>query len=346
MAVQKSLLTFAVLAVLIVSASGSPSSNKTVTVNLMVDYDVPLHPTEEQLNEAHKLFVPIINEINGRGLKATIFTTSDLTTSIERLYLSNVGRSQNIELAINGNNTGELLASKPYSEQKTLLENAKKWLDSAHYCGINTIDARGFKPQSFSQNEDTFRVLDEMGMVYDAGFKAGILYLPGHRNDTWPYLAEGHKFYVVPISSIELPGERAYMSDSFAKEEKKLSGGAWEKLLINKFDEAAKNGEPMVVSISVNTSGSGGYLDALRSFLDYATSKNASFVTTMDLVNISKGEDLNDLAAGMALNPADNKSGCSECNKARNISLNITLSNTTGNDTGTIRLVRFEAKPS
>lgn len=62
-----------------------------------------------------------------------------------------------------------------------------------------------------------------MGIVYDAGFIAGLLYYPGHESDAWPYLIEPYNIYAVPISSFyNFSGEPAILSDRYAKEEEGL----------------------------------------------------------------------------------------------------------------------------
>ena len=52
-------------------------------------------------------------------------------------------------------------------------------------------------PPLFDQNEDTYKVMDDLGIKYDAGFQEGIIYAPGHENDVWPYNVEGYGFYAV-----------------------------------------------------------------------------------------------------------------------------------------------------
>jgi hypothetical protein len=36
-------------------------------------------------------------------------------------------------------------------------------------------------PQAFDQNEDTFKILQNLKIAYDAGFQAGLIYRPGQR---------------------------------------------------------------------------------------------------------------------------------------------------------------------
>lgn len=71
----------------------------------------------------------------------------------------------------------------------------------------------GFRPQYFSQNEDTYRVLDELGMGYNSGFKAGLLYAPGHETDATLYAVEGHDFRAVPFTTAVWQGKDLYLCD-------------------------------------------------------------------------------------------------------------------------------------
>lgn len=57
--------------------------------------------------------------------------------------------------------------------------------------------------------------------------------------------------------------------------------------------ENANSGEPMVVIFSNLISGTGDYFDAYRDFINYATSKGANFVTTMQLVDMAAAKSAN-----------------------------------------------------
>lgn len=99
----------------------------------------------------------------------------------------------------------------------------------------------------------------------------------------------------------------------------------------------------MVIIITKSLSGSGDYFETFKKFLDFATSKGASFVTTMDLVNISReeayvppaksGDDLKEdesvgvsiTPIGMATNATNTSGGCATCDK--NAQINASISN-------------------
>jgi hypothetical protein len=272
--------------VLLLVLPGS-SLSKEVIINTMIDFDSPASPTPDQVTQAFNSMVNLTNEIDSRKLNATILASGDVAAS-QRLFITNFGEKTNHELALNGNIKDENLSTMPYSKQLELLTTSQENINSAHICGGEVVSIQGFMPQSFDQNNDTLKVLDSLGFLYDAGFKVGTLYMPGHKNDTWPYPIMGYNLYAVPVSSYNSSGVWVYLSDRYAKEELGISGSKWYDLLASKFDEAAINGDPMVVIFSNQVSGSGDYLDAYKNFVNYATSKDVKFVTTIELINMTE----------------------------------------------------------
>lgn len=294
-------------------------------VNLMIDADIPPAPSPEDVKMAGDSLINLINGIDPQGLNATIFVNGDMASAY-RLGITLQGTMSNHELALYGNNTGESLSSLSAEEQEAALTTARDKLYSDYVCGGKHVDIRGFRPQGFDQNDDTFPILESLGIVYDAGFQSGLIYTPNHENDTWPYLIEGYKLYAVPVSTYPLEGELVYLYDRYAKEEKKLSSSQWYDILVGKFDESAKAGEPMVVIFSNLVSGDGEYLDAYRKFLDYAQSKGATFVKTIQLVDMvaarQQDEEMSALVSakkGKVYVNASEKgvlSDCPDCEKA------------------------------
>ena len=232
------------------------------------------------------------------------------------MRITRIGSNPKFELAMSGNNSKEKLSTESYGEQKDVLEKSKEYTEACKYCGINEITVRGFMPQSFDQNEDTYRVLDDLGIQYDAGYQAGIIYVPGHEKDVWPYKAEGHQFYAVPVSTYNLSGILVPLQDKYFSDNN-LDSDEWYDTLTGRFEEAQKNGQPMVIALTTSVSGSGNYLDALRRFLDFAVSNKASFVTTMDLVNMTRID--------VDQPPASRANECTTCGKKDN-SIDISVS--------------------
>lgn len=304
------------------------SANSPVVVTVMLDINAPSSPASEQ-NQIDSIY-NLTQPIDIKGLKSTLFPTGEVIPT-DRLVITSIANKPTYEVAMGGMKKDEMIGSLPSSDQKSLLANMKQYVEACHICGGNAVEPKGFKPQSFNQSNITYQLLNQMGMIYDAGFKAGVLYLPGHEKDTKPYRIYNLNLYAVPISTYNQSGERIYLSDRFAKEEKKLSGSQWSDILMGKFDESAKNGDPVVVVFDNQITGKdSAYLDAYLKFIDYAFSNNATFVTTSELVNISRGEKPAIVSATTTSTANVVKSGCPECDKLKNATtINATVQNAT-----------------
>jgi hypothetical protein len=330
------------LAILLVLPTISLSKDSPAIVNIMIDVNYFANSTEDQRVLAHNSLTNLVNELGPKGRNATIYVPG-YVAPIDRLYITSLGSQPAYEIAFAGMDQGEKLSSMSQDKQKSILEQSKKFVEACHICNGKTIEPRGFKPQSFDQNSDTYNILDAMGIAYDAGFEAGELSLPGHNNDTWPYLVENHRFFAVPVSTYDLSVKKIYLSDRYSKVEKGLSGTQWHDVLVSKFDESARNGEPMVVIFDNLISGKEpDYLDAYIKFLDYAAGKDAKFVTTLDLVNMSKTGVKASLAKVANESKPElpaNKTICVVCDTLKNSSLNVSIGNATAkNETNAVKL--------
>ena len=316
----------------------SQSADKPVKVSLMVDMNLPASATPDQMKAARSDMINIFNEAKDRKINWTIILTKD-GSSQARVFLAQL--AFDTEIMASGNSSDEKLSTKSYSEQETIIKDSMFLAGSCKICNVNEKIVRGFMPQSFDQNEDTYKVLDDLGIEYDAGFQAGILYVPGHGNDVWPYKVANHNFYAVPVSTFMLSGEKAPLDDRYAKD-KGLSSSQWKDLLVGKFNEISSKDEPMVVSLSSSVSGSGDYLDALKQFMDYALSKQAKFVTVNEIVNMSKTGVHEATAASTVSTMQNTASGtatsdCPECDAAKRATQNIAIQNVTI-ENGTIQI--------
>lgn len=271
----------------------SQSAEDPTIINIMVDMDVPPSPNSDELSSA---MTDLFNIAGASAYKNAASETSSLNWTLflvneaslgNRLLLAQLGLDPSVEFGISGNQSYEKLSEKSYDEQKTILKEAKEIVTACKVCGINEIAVKGFMPQSFDQNEDTLKILDELNIEYDAGYQAGILYAPGHENDVWPYLLENHNTYAVPVSTYSLSGEIVPLSDKYAKDEG-LSASQWYDLLAGKFNGISGKDEPMVIYLSTSISGSGEYLDAYKRFVEYALSQDGRFVKTCDLVEMAR----------------------------------------------------------
>jgi hypothetical protein len=276
----------AVCVLLIAMAGSAQSADKPMYINLVVDLNVPQGASEDQLNAAKDSIVNIFNTFNEKGINWTLVLTNDASEQT-RLLLGQLTSIGNIEIAVSGNHSDELISSKSYTEQVDILERSKLYGESCDVCGLNEVIVTGFMPQSFDQNEDTYKALDSLGFEYNLGFQAGLIYAPGHEADTWPYKVENHKFYAVPVSTYMLSDELIPLQDRYAVDNG-ISSTEWLDMLKGKLDEISGKDEPLVVSLSSSASGSGEYLDVLAQFIDYAISDNAHFVVTSDLVAMAR----------------------------------------------------------
>jgi hypothetical protein len=316
---------------IVMVTGGSLSAENLVIVNLLVDHDTPssIHDTSVDTSQLlwnmYNFLAPATNA------RWTIIMTEN-AARIDRNTLVSMSPNTSIEYAISGNHSGEKMSTMSYAQQKTELENAKKRAELCKICGVNEVIVKGFMPQLYDQNKDTYKALDDLGIVYDAGFKAGVLYAPGHENDVWPYKVEDHNFYAVPISTYTFSGEKVALDDREIKE-KGLSSSKWYDLLVGKFDEVSGKDEPMVISLHSSISGTGDYLDALKQFIKYAESHKAGFVTASDLIDMSITGDhskvpsspvvSNTNAQPVLESEKNGTSGCPECDKMQNITAKV-----------------------
>ena len=288
-------------------------------VNLMITAGVPPAATAEEKKAGEMGLVNLYDNITSRDLVATVFSTQDFIDTRGRIRITRMGLESEFEFAMSGKHSDEKLSDLSYLEQSRLLETSKRYVESTVVCGTNVINARGFMPQSFDQNEDTYDALDLLEIEYSAGFQAGLLFEPGHENDVWPYPVEGHNFLAVPVSTLDLSGDRVVLHDaSFS--DAGMDGDEWYAALVGKFDEIEGKDEPMVVSLTNTVSGSGEYLDALNRFMDYAISQNATFVTTIQLVEMARSgvQDASELPEAAA--PEE----CPECGEGED-GINATI---------------------
>ena len=279
-----------ILAAVIIFPAASQEDNHPV-VALMINVDVPVSPSEAQIREAEINLHKIYNEIRSRDQTATLFLNQDVTSSRIRLTLAQYTVLSNMEFAVSGRHSNDSLSTMPLSKQQELIKKSIDIAKASKVCGLTEVNVLGFFPPGFDQNEDTYQAIDKLGITYDAGFQAGLISAPGHEEDVWPYQVEGYDFYALPISTINLSGKKMPLYD-LAMMEAGISDSACQEHLVTKFEEASSKDEPEVILLSTSLSSGGEYLEALKSFLDYAKSMNATFANARDLISISTGSPL------------------------------------------------------
>ena len=226
----------------------------------------------------------IVNELNRRGIKTTIYVTADFANT--NGLMVNDFYQQGFEIAVHGFHSAEQLATMTYDEQKDLLTRAKQAVEGCLTCG-NFKPVTGFRPQYFSQNEDTYRVLDELALTYDSGFKARQLYLAGHEQDAAPYAAPGHNFTAVPITTVEYNGQLSYLCDMSAGTGANLTAAQWSEMLTAAYQQCLANGEPLVVLFHGWYTGDTTNYDYWQPFVNFLDEirGQADFMTTQELID-------------------------------------------------------------
>jgi len=287
-------ITICLLMGLILVAMMQPATSQEeskATVALLVDVDMPPSPSQDQEYSAEDNLHKMYAEIKNRDMTATLLLNQDVLASRIRLLLAQYTVLSNFEFAISGKHTNDQLSSMSLSEQEELIERSIELGKAARVCGMSEVEVLGFMPSSFDQNQDTYKVLDNLGIQYDAGFQAGLIYEPGHKDDLWPYQVEGHQFYALPISTVEFSGELVPLYDR-QMNQSGVSSTDWQDTLKSKLEKSIADGEPMVVLLSTSTSGTGDYFDALKSFLNYARSREVTFVNARDLISLATNDSL------------------------------------------------------
>jgi len=247
-------------------------------VNIQVD--------GESLEGGDKLS-KIMDELEKRGFKATVYVTT-LFVNEQRPVIDKILSKPGYEIAIHGYKTGEILESLNYEDQKSRIKSTISALVGCIFCNNFYLNILGFRPQYFSQNKETFSILDELGILYNSGFIEGMIYLPGHENDPAPYKVEGHNFYAVPISSFYSPelNERIYLCDMSVKNKYKLTPDKWLEILKARLEISINKDIPLVVIFhDVITGSDDRWLNVFSQFLDEVRLKGLKTVTTAELVN-------------------------------------------------------------
>lgn len=225
----------------------------------------------------------VVAALRERNIPTTVFVTADWANKnaplVQQFY------RDGCEIALHGYYTGEQLASMTYEEQKDLLSRAMLAVQGCQPCGTYK-QVTGFRPQYFSQNEDTYRVLDELGLAYNAGYKAGQLDVPGHEDAVTPFQMPGHEFFASPITVAPHEGEDVYLCDISCALAHEMTGAQWLELLRAGRAQCAADDVPMVVLVHGWYTGDASEYDfwqPLLTFLD-ENRTTAEFITTAELV--------------------------------------------------------------
>ena len=279
----KRMLFFAGLAILMAQLlfAGACAQNGTGVLNLIIKMEQsPLAEGKSQVEKENlemNSTINLLNEVDSKGHVVSISVTGDIANSIYPLYVTMLGSKENHELMMGGMNGGDKLVS--FEDQDARLRKTKRYVEDDYICGGKQSKVAGYLPMPDSFNQSQYKILDDLAILY----LVDEMGLPESQGKIAPYLMNGSAFYVVPVSE----GQACRMQDGSAKAAG-LNGTQWYNQLVGKFDDSAGKGEPMVVVFTNTVSGSDEYLDAYKKFVEYATSKGASFVTTKELVESHK----------------------------------------------------------
>ncbi|HUS75250.1 MAG TPA: hypothetical protein VMY43_04505 [Methanothrix sp.] len=261
--------------------AGVAAKEEAGVINLIVDMEESAlaegeSPAEKENLEMNST-INLLNEVDSRDLKATISVTGDIANERYPLYITMLGTKENHELIMGGMSSGEKLVS--FEDQDARLRKTRRYVEDDYVCGGKQFKVAGYLPQPNSFNQSSYKILDDLEILYlidDTG-------LPESQNRAMPYLMDGFDFYVVPVSE-----DKGFLMRDASAKAAGMNGTDWYNLLASKFDESAGKGETMVVVFTNTISGSDEYLDAYKKFVEYATDKGASFVTTRELVESAK----------------------------------------------------------
>lgn len=252
------------------------ASPAPVLVNLQLDAE--LEDTQGIRN--------LTTELMNRGISSTVYVTAEYANR-NAMLIGEFFRA-GFEIALHGYYTGEQLETMTYAEQKDLLTRAKKAVEGCKPCGTYR-PVVGFRPQYFSQNGDTFRVLDELGMTHNSGFKVGQIYLPGHAEDAWPYRAETNLFSVIPITTVAAGNDRVYLCDIACAQSLNWTSAQWEQALMSALTSAIETRRPLVMLLHGWYTGDRvkyNYWEPFIKFLDTARER-VTFVNSTELVSLA-----------------------------------------------------------
>jgi len=240
--------------------------------NVLINFQVDAEYTGEHL-------LKVLEELERRGYTTTVYVTGTFAqnngSTVQIIY------ENGHEIALHGWVTAEKLETMDYNTQKEKLISAKNIVEE------NSQTVVSFRPQYYSQNEDTYTILDTLNISHNSGFISGLKYIPGYENESKPYIVTNHSFYAVPVSMYETSDETIYLCDLSASNKYKINATEWYSVLKNKFDECEEKKEPMVMVLHPWITGNEttGYWQTFNQFLNYTENKNISVVSTKELVD-------------------------------------------------------------
>jgi hypothetical protein len=217
----------------------------------------------------------MVNELRARSATAAIMTDGAFAgQNCERLRAL---RDEGYEIMAFIRPESGTMSELTRAEQEQLIGAAKAALE-----GCLGASIEGFRATRFDQNQDTWEILDALGLNYNLAFVAGRSCLPGHEADVLPYRSPPYNFWAVPMHAADNQGRlSAFCDNPFSN----LSAADWEALLKSEFDKQQAQGQPLMVEFHPEFSGvDEDRFQAYVRFLDYAVEHGAQFMSVAEYV--------------------------------------------------------------
>ncbi|MGB2984763.1 MAG: polysaccharide deacetylase family protein [Phycisphaerae bacterium] len=246
---------------------------------------VNLQITEDEDVGALKAFM---EELDARGVRATLIVNEYVATE-GCDQLQRYGQSGHEIMAygrpVEAPGETVTLTVLSYEEQEEVIARACSAIEEClgH-------DVEGFRSYRFAHNDDTWQILDTLGIKYNLSFVAySSNALEGHTEDVWPYPVPGHDFWAVPMHSAEYAGNtRAFCDMPFSS----LPPADWEELMKSELLRMGEAGLPLKVEFHPYFSANDdGRWNAFLGFLDYAQEQGAEFITITQMMEAMSAAD-------------------------------------------------------
>lgn len=240
-------------------------------------------------------FARIINELRQRGIRTTVLVND--TFAADNADLLRELDAEGYEIMAfarpwDGDGSSTTMSKLTYDQQYAFVSQIKDGIEAVLGKPIT-----GFRCTRFDQNEDTWRVVNELGFTYDLGFVAqSDRNLPGHENAILPYRDEAYDFWAVPMHVAPWEGGLKTFCDNPFED---VPAEQWEALLQSELDRMDAEDRPLLVEFHPYFSGvDEPRFQAFVRFLDYAVSRNVRFISTAEYVEWSKDAEAGQGSSG------------------------------------------------
>lgn len=214
-------------------------------------------------------FEKLIGEVEKRKSFVTVFVTGEFASKYPAFVRTIEARGH--QIAVYGWQKDEDLTILNAEEQYKLIQKSIIAVKKAVSKPKEIVD---FKPQGNKFNDDTIKILQDLGISSINGIFSSnesfckCWYAKKLGQITFPYPITD-KFWAVPVSEIN-KNKRAILDDSFIK-----SPQDFYTHLIDKYDQLAENGDPLIVALHPSITGSREKnLTVFSQFLTYVERNN------------------------------------------------------------------------